>query len=153
MESEIRRRTDAAVKVERSRAKTDVTAARTTQRKAEQTAKELRRVQIGLEKERNARSNELRKAKARSLDLEKANKDAADKEAAASAAEAARKELEAARKESKVVHSGAPNEMGRNGDGQSAIAFDTFIKSVMISYSRNSILVGIDFCLSVTLLC
>ena len=48
------------MKAERSRAKTDVTAARTTQRKAEQTAKELRRVQIGLEKERKARSDELR---------------------------------------------------------------------------------------------
>ena len=141
------------MKAERSRAKTDVTAARTTQRKAEQTAKELRRVQIGLEKERKARSDELRKAKARASDLEKANKDAADKEAAASAAEAARKELEEARKESEVVHSGAPNGMGRNGDGQSAIAFDTFMKSVLISYSRNSILLGIDFCLSVRLLC
>ena len=134
-------------------AKTDVTAARTTQRQAEQTAKELRRVQIGLEKERKARSDELRKAKARASDLEKANKDAADKEAAASAAEAARKELEAARKESEVVHSGAPNGMGRNGDGQSAIASDTFMKSVLISYSRNSILLCIDFCLSVRLLC
>ena len=153
MQSEIRRRTDAAVKAERSRAKTDVTAARTTQRKAEQTAKELRRVQIGLEKERKARGDELRKAKARASDLEKANKDAADKEAAASAAEAARKELEAARKETEVVHSGAPNGMGRNEDGQSAIAFDTFMKSVLISYSRNSILLGIDFCLSVRLLC
>ena len=141
------------MKAERSRAKTNVTAARTTQRKAEQTAKELRRVQIGLEKERKARSDELRKAKARASDLEKANKDAADKEAAASAAEAARKELEAARKESEVVHSGAPNRMGRNGDGQSAIAFDTFMKSVLISYSRNSILLGIGFCLSVRLLC
>ena len=108
-----------------------MTAARTTQRKAEQTAKELRRVQIGLEKERKARSDELRKAKARASDLEKANKDAADTEAAASAAEAARKELEAARKESEVVHSGAPNGTGRNGDGQSAIAFDTFMKSVL----------------------
>ena len=137
------------MKAERSRAKTDVTAARTTQKKAEQKAKELRRVQIGLEKERKARSDELRKAKARASDLEKANKDAADKEAAASAAEAARKELEAARKESEVVHSG----MGRNGDGQSAIAFDTFMKSVLISYSKNSILLGIDFCLSVRLLC
>ena len=141
------------MKAERSRAKTDVTAARTTQRKAEQTAKELWRVQIGLEKERKARSDELRKAKARASDLEGANKDAADKEAAASAAEAAGKELEAARKESEVVHSGAPNGMGRNGDGQSAIAFDTFMKSVLISYSRNSILLGIDFCLSVRLLC
>ena len=141
------------MKAERSRAKTDVTAARTTQRKAEQTAKELRRVQIGLEKERKARGNELRKAKAGASDLEKANKDAADKEAAASAAEAARKELEAARKESEVVHSGAPNGMGRNGDGQSAIAIDTFLKSVLISYSRNSIPLGIDFCLSVRLLC
>ena len=141
------------MKAGRSRAKTDVTAARTTQRKAEQTAKELRRVQIGLEKERKARSDELRKAKARASDLEKANKDAADKEAAASAAEAARKELEAARKESEVVHSGAPNGMGWNGDGQSPIAFDTFMKSVLISYSRNSILLGIDFCLSVRLLC
>ena len=112
------------MKAERSRAKTDVTAARTTQKKAEQTAKELRRVQIGLERERKARSDELRKAKARSSDLEKANGDAADKEAAASAAEAARKELEAARKESEVVHSGAPNGMGRNGDGQSAVAFE-----------------------------
>ena len=141
------------MKTERSRAKTDVTAARTTQRKAEQTAKELRRVQIGLEKERKARGDELRKAKASASDLEKANKDAADKEAAASAAEAARKELEAARKESEVVHSGAPNGMGRNGDGQSAIAFETFIKTVLISYSRNSLLLGIDFCLSVRLLC
>ena len=141
------------MKAERSRAKTDVTAARTTQRKAEQTAKEFWRVPIGLEKERKARSDELCKAKARASDLEKANKDAADKEAAASAAEAARKELEAARKESEVVHSGAPNGMGRNGDGQSAIAFDTFMKSVLISYSRNSILLGIDFCLSVRLLC
>ena len=141
------------MKAERSRAKTDATAARTTQKKAEQTARELRRVQIGLEKERKARSDELRKAKARASDLEKANKDAADKEAAASAAEAARKELEAARKESEVVHSGAPNGMGGNGDGQSAIAFDTFMKSVLISYSRNSILLGIDFCLSVRLLC
>ena len=88
------------MKAERSRAKTDVTAARTTQRKAEQTAKELWRVQIGLEKERKARSDELRKAKARASDLKKANQDAADKEAAASAAEAARKELEAAHKES-----------------------------------------------------
>ena len=141
------------MKAERSRAKTDVTAARTTHRKAEQTAKEPRRVQIGLEKERKARSDELRKAKARASDLEKANKDAADKEAAASAAEAACKELEAARKESEVVHSGASNGMGRNGDGQSAIAFDTFTKSVLILYSRNSILLGIDFCLSVRLLC
>ena len=148
------------MKAERSRAKTDVTAARTTQRKAEQTAKELRRVQIGFEKEHKARSDELRKAKARASDLEKANEDAADKEAAASAAEAARKELEAARKEleaarkeSEVVHSGAPNGMERNGNGQSAIAFDTFMKSVLISYSRNSILLGIDFCLSVRLLC
>ena len=57
--------------------------------------------------------------------------------------------LEAARKESEVVHSGAPDGMGRNGDGQSAIAFDTFIKSVLILYSRNSISLGIDFCLSV----
>ena len=130
-----------------------MTAARTTQRKAEQMAKELRRVQIGLQKERKARSDELRKAKARASDLEKANKDTADKEAAASAAEAARKELRAARKEYEVVHSGAPNGMGRNGDGQSAIAFDTFMKSVLISYSRNSILPGIDFCLSVRLLC
>jgi hypothetical protein len=141
------------VKAERSRAKTDVTAARTTQKKAEQTAKELHRVQIGLEKERKARSDELRKAKARASDLEKANKDAADKEAAASPAEAAREELEAARKESEVVNSGAPNGMGRNGDGQSAIAFDTFMKSDLISYSRNLILLGIDFCLSVRLLC
>ena len=71
-------------------------AARTAQKKAEQTAKELRRVQIGLESERKALSDELRKAKARASELErqmeKANKDAADKEAAASAAEAARKE-------------------------------------------------------------
>ena len=141
------------MKAERSRAKTDVTAARTTQRKAEQTAKELRRVQIGLEKERKARSDELRKAKASASDLEKANKDAADKEAAASAAEAGRKEFEAARKESEVVQGGAPSGMGRNGDGQSPIAFDTFMKSVLISYSRNSILLGIDFCLSVRLLC
>ena len=81
------------MKAERSRAKTDVTAARNTQRKAEQTAKKLWRVQIGLEKERKARSDGLRKAKARASDLEKANKDAADKEAAASAAEAARKEI------------------------------------------------------------
>ena len=147
------------MKAERSRAKTDVTAAHTTQRKAEQTAKELRRVQIGLEKEHKARSDELRKAKARASDLEKANKDAADKQAASAAEaarkelEAARKEFEAARKESEVVHSGAPNGMGRNGDGQWAIAFDTFMKSVLISYSRNSILLGIDFCLSVRLLC
>ena len=94
-------------------------------------------MQIGLEKERKARSDELRKA---NLELEKANKDAADKEAAASAAEAPRKELEAARKESEVVHSGAPNGMGRNGDGQSAIAFDTFMKSVLISYSKIALL-------------
>ena len=148
------------MKAERSRAKTDVTAARTAQRKAEQTAKELRRVQIGLETEHKARSDELLKAKARASDLEKANEDAADKEAAASAAEAARKELEAARKEleaarkeSEVVHSGAPNAMGSNRDGQSAIAFDTFMKSVLISYSKNWILLGIDFCLSVRLLC
>ena len=145
------------MKAERSRAKTDLRAARTTQRKAEQTAEELRRVQIGLEKERKARSNELRKAKARASDSGKANKDAADKAAAASGAEAARMELEAARmeleaprKESEVVHSGAPNGMGRNGEGQWAIAFDTFMKSVLISYCRNSILLGIDFCLSVT---
>ena len=109
------------MKAERSLAKTDVTAARTTQKKAEQTAKELRRGQIGLEKERKARINELHKAMAHALelerDLEKANKDAADEEAAASAAEAARKELEAARKESEVVHSGAPNGMGVGGMG------------------------------------
>ena len=121
------------MKAERSRAKTDVTVARTTQRQAKQTAKEFSRVQIGLENQRKAHSDELRKAKARASDLEKANKDAADKEAAASAAEAARKELEAARKESEVVHSGAPSGMGRNGDGQSASAFDTFMKSVLIS--------------------
>ena len=128
------------MKAKRRRAKTDVTAARTTQKKAEQTAKELRRVQIGLEKERKARSDELRKAKASASDLVKANKDAADKEASASAAEAAGKELEAARKEYEVVHSGAPNGMRRNGDGQSAIAFDTFMKSVLISYSKIALL-------------
>ena len=78
-------------------------------------------MQIGLEKERKARSDELRKAKARASelerDLQKANKGAADKEAAASPAEAARKESEAARQESEVVHSGAPNGMGLGGIG------------------------------------
>jgi hypothetical protein len=49
------------VKAERSRAKTDVTAARTTQRKAEQTAKELRRVQIESKREHNR--NKIEKTK------------------------------------------------------------------------------------------
>ena len=78
-------------------------------------------MQIGLQKKRKARSDGLRKANTGASeferDLEKANKDAADKEAAASAAEAARKESEAARKEFEGVHSGAPNGMGVGGMG------------------------------------